>query len=90
MTLDYTTLAARQSLSLAHIEEALNRWRKRPVTVIHTTVAPVDAMSRLRDRMIATILSAIRWLDLNGPQRHALAILYPRPVGCAWPGLPPA
>ncbi|EEF27509.1 conserved hypothetical protein [Ricinus communis] len=85
MSIDDITLAARQSLSLAHIEEALVRWQQRGRTVIHCTITPAEALTGLRERMIARNVCTIRWMDLNQWQRHALSILYASPVGCGWP-----
>ncbi|SAL06399.1 hypothetical protein AWB78_08050 [Caballeronia calidae] len=89
MDMNDFTLAAKQSLTLAHVEEALARWQQRPRTVAPTTITPREALTLLRNRMITNNVRVIRWIDLNRWQRHALSILYPRPVGYAWPGLPP-
>ncbi len=88
--MDNLTLAARQSLTLAHIDEALARWQQRPKPVTPTTITPIEVLRILRSRMIAKNVRVIRWIDLNRWQRHALSILYNnRAVGNAWPGLPP-
>lgn len=84
-----TTRGAAASLSITWIETALRRWRARPRTVIGNGVSPVEALDGLHARMTARYQTAVRWIDLIFIERHALGILYPHPVGHAWPGQPP-
>ncbi|SEF13311.1 Protein of unknown function [Burkholderia sp. WP9] len=76
-------------LTIAHVEAALSRWRERKPVTLHTTLSPAEALARLLARMTARRETTIRWIDLIFVERHALGILYPYPVGSAWPGLPP-
>ncbi|NVH78165.1 DUF3717 domain-containing protein [Paraburkholderia sp. JPY432] len=80
---------ASHRLTIAHVEAALSRWRERKPVTLHTTTSPAEALAELRARMTARRETTIRWIDLIYVERHALGILYPHPVGSAWPGLPP-
>jgi hypothetical protein len=84
-----TARIAATSISIAWIETALRRWRARSRTVIGNAVSPVEALDGLHARMMARHQTAVRWIDLIFIERHALGILYPHPVGHAWPGQPP-
>lgn len=80
---------ASNRLSITHVETALARWQARTPTVLQSTVTPVQALTWLHERMMARRQTSIRWIDLIFVERHALSILYTRPVGNSWPGLPP-
>ncbi|MFM0068780.1 hypothetical protein [Paraburkholderia aspalathi] len=78
------------ALSITWGELALNRWRARPRTVIGNARSPAEVLHALHARMTARGQVSVRWIDLIFVERHALGILYPHPVGAAWPGQPPA
>jgi hypothetical protein len=80
---------AHHQIAIAQVDMALVRWRARKLVVLHPTATPVDVLERLHARMTARRQIAIRWIDLILVERHALSILYPCPVGYAWPGPPP-
>ncbi|CAE6866464.1 hypothetical protein R69658_08190 [Paraburkholderia aspalathi] len=83
------SVQAGHRLTIAHIEAALSRWRERKLVTLHITTSPAEVLARLLARMTTRRETSIRWIDLIFVERHALGILYPHPVGSAWPGLPP-
>ncbi|WP_028232398.1 hypothetical protein [Paraburkholderia mimosarum] len=76
-------------LTIVHVEAALSRWRERKPVTLHTSTSPGETLARLIARMTTRRETTVRWIDLIFVERHALGILYPHPVGNAWPGLPP-
>ncbi|NRO99261.1 hypothetical protein GWC77_25555 [Paraburkholderia sp. NMBU_R16] len=83
------SVQASHRLTIAHVEAARSRWRERKLVTRYITTSPAEVLARLLARMTTRHETTIRWIDLIFVERHALGILYPHPVGSAWPGLPP-
>ena len=81
------SVQASHRLTIAHVEAARSRERK--LVTRHITTSPAEVLARLLERMTTRHETTIRWIDLIFVERHPLSILYPHPVGSAWPGFPP-